>query len=60
MRHADLAFERMEYFFRRAGLADPKDKAEKKPWDQPYLSFDTYRERIWGKIQRKDRHVRRE
>lgn len=50
VRRAEAAFERLEYFFSRAGILKPEDKKPKKPWEQPYLAFDTYRELIWGKV----------
>jgi hypothetical protein len=53
VRRAEEAYERMQYFLGRAGalLAEDK-KVEKKPWEQPYIQLDTYRELIWGKVAR--------
>lgn len=52
VKRAEAAFERLEYFYRRAGIADPKAKEERKPWDQAYANMDNYRELIWGKVVR--------
>ncbi len=52
VKRAEAAFERLEYFYRRAGIADPKTKEERKPWDQAYSNMDNYRELIWGKVVR--------
>lgn len=60
VRRAEAAFERLEYFFSRAGILKPEDKKAKKPWEQPYLAFDTYRELIWGKVAKSAPKVRRE
>jgi len=59
---AERAFERLEYFFKKAGILSPEEakKAERKPWDQPYLNFDSYRELIWGKVTKTAAKVRRE
>ncbi len=59
---AERAFERLEYFFKKAGILSPEEekKAARKPWDQPYLNFDSYRELIWGKIAKTGPKVRRE
>ena len=61
VRRAEAAFERLEYFFSRAGILHPDDKkVERKPWEQPYLNFDQYREMLWGKIAKNAPRVRRE
>ena len=61
VKRAEQSFERLEYFFKRAGILHPNDKAgERKPWEQPYLSFDQYRELIWGKVAKSVARSRRE
>lgn len=61
VRKAEAAYERMQYFLDRVGALAPEEKKEKrKPWEQPYISLDTYRELLWGKVQKRDPHVRRE
>jgi len=61
VRRAEQAFERLEWFFGRAGLLAPEDKkTERKPWDQPYINFDQYREMLWGKVAKNAPRVRRE
>ena len=57
---AEKAFERLEYFFSKAGILRPEDKVEKKPWEQAYSAFDSYRELIWGKVSKAPPRVRRE
>lgn len=59
---AERAFERLEYFFKRSGILTEEEakKAERKPWDQPYLNFDSYRELIWGKVAKTGPKTRRE
>lgn len=61
VKQAEAAYERMQYFLDRAGaLGADEKKAERKPWDQPYIALDTYREMLWGKVAKRDPHVRRE
>ncbi len=61
VRRADAAFERLEYFFSRVGLLAPDDKkVERKPWEMPYINFDSYRELLWGKVAKNAPRVRRE
>lgn len=62
VQRAERAFERLEYFFRRSGILTEEEakKGERKPWDQPYLNFDSYRELIWGKVAKTGPKTRRE
>jgi hypothetical protein len=60
VRRADAAFERLDYFLKRAGVLGSEDGGQRKPWDQPYLSFDHYRELLWGKVVKNSPRVRRE
>ncbi len=61
VRKAEAAYERMQYFLDRVGALAPEEKKEqRKPWEQPYISLDTYRELLWGKIAKGDPRVRRE
>ncbi|MCC6623107.1 MAG: hypothetical protein IT385_17750 [Deltaproteobacteria bacterium] len=52
LKRAEQAFERLDYFFTRAGLLQPKDKAKKPAWEQPYAQFEQYRELIWGRTKK--------
>lgn len=52
LKRAEQAFERLDYFFGRAGLLQPKDKAKKPAWEQPYAQFEQYRELIWGRTKK--------
>ena len=52
MRRAELAFERLEYFMTRAGLLQPKERAKKPAWEQPYAQFEQYHELIWGRTKK--------
>lgn len=52
LRRAEAAFERLEYFFGRAGLLQPKEKPKKPAWEQPYAQFEQYHELIWGKMKK--------
>lgn len=61
VRRAEQAFERLEWFFARVGVLSPEEKkTERKPWDQPYINFDQYREMLWGKVAKNAPRVRRE
>ena len=61
VRQAEAAYERMQYFLDRAGALTPEEKkVVRKPWEQPYVSLDTYRELLWGKIAKRAPNVRRE
>lgn len=61
VRQAEAAYERMQYFLDRVGALAPEEKkVERKPWEQPYIALDTYRELLWGKVAKRDPHVRRE
>jgi hypothetical protein len=61
VRRAEEAYERMQYFLERAGaLMKDEKKAELKPWEQPYIQLDTYRELLWGKMARSAPKTRRE
>jgi len=61
VRQAEAAYERMQYFLDRVGALAPEDKkVARKPWEQPYIALDTYRELLWGKVAKRDPHVRRE
>jgi hypothetical protein len=60
VKRVDAVFARLEYFYSRAGLLKPEDKVEKKPWEQPYIQFDQFRELIWGKVAKGAPRVRRE
>jgi hypothetical protein len=61
VKQAEAAYERMQYFLDRVGaLAPDEKKVERKPWEQPYIALDTYREMLWGKVAKRDPHVRRE
>ena len=61
VRRAEAAYARMQWFLERAGALTAEDKkVERKPWEQPYLNFDQYRELLWGKIAKSAPKVRRE
>lgn len=61
VRQAEAAYERMQYFLDRVGALAPEEKkVERKPWEQPYIALDTYRELLWGKVQKREPNVRRE
>lgn len=61
LRRVESAFERLSYFLERAGVLSPEeDKTPRPVWDQPYISFDQYRELLWGRIKKNAPRVRRE